>query len=171
MRRQSAFPRDSVETPAFIVRPAAIAASRDELVRLCGLAGCRALYSLKALGLPDVLHLMVPQLAGFSASSLFETLLVRHVIGQQVEVQVTSPGLRDRDCAELAQHCDTISFNSFKKNKLVHTHFTGNACEKSKRQFDNRVKSDETTNTGIHFFYRNCCMATTKSVHPSATFY
>ena len=76
MRRQSASPRNSVETPAFIVRPAAIAASRDELARLCGLAGCRALYSLKALGLPDVLHLMVPQLAGFSASSLFEALLV-----------------------------------------------------------------------------------------------
>ena len=72
MRRQSAFPRDAVETPAFIVRPAAIAASRDELARLCGLAGCRALYSLKALGLPDVLRLMVPQLAGFSASSLYE---------------------------------------------------------------------------------------------------
>ncbi len=112
MRRESAFPRDSVETPAFIVRPAAIAASRDELARLCRLAGCRALYSLKALGLPDVLRLMVPQLAGFSASSLFEVLLVRHVVGPQVEVQVTSPGLRDRDCTELAQHCDAISFNS-----------------------------------------------------------
>ena len=112
MRRQSAFPRDFVETPAFIVRPAAIAASRDELVRLCGLAGCRALYSLKALGLPDVLHLMVPQLAGFSASSLFEALLVRYVVGPHAEVQVTSPGLRDRDCAELARYCDAISFNS-----------------------------------------------------------
>jgi carboxynorspermidine decarboxylase len=55
---------------------------------------------------------MVPQLAGFSASSLFETLLARHVVGPQVEVQVTSPGLRDRDCTELAQHCDAISFNS-----------------------------------------------------------
>jgi carboxynorspermidine decarboxylase len=82
-----------VETPAFIVRPGTIAARRDELARLCRLAGCRALYSLKALGLPDVLHLMVPQLAGFSASSLFEVLLVRHVVGPHVEVQVTSPGL------------------------------------------------------------------------------
>ena len=36
MKRQSAFPSDAVETPAFIVRPAAIAASRDELARLCG---------------------------------------------------------------------------------------------------------------------------------------
>ena len=50
MRRQCAFPRDDIETPAFIVRPGAIAANRDELARLCGLAGCRALYSLKALG-------------------------------------------------------------------------------------------------------------------------
>jgi carboxynorspermidine decarboxylase len=112
VKTQSAFPSDAVDTPAFIVRPGTIAARRDELARLCRLAGCRALYSLKALGLPDVLHLMVPQLAGFSASSLFEALLVRHVVGPQVEVQVTSPGLRDRDCTELAQHCDAISFNS-----------------------------------------------------------
>ena len=70
----------------------------------------------KALGLPDVLRLMVPQLAGFSASSLFEALLVRHVVGPQVEVQVTSPGLRDRDCAELARCCDAISFNSLSQS-------------------------------------------------------
>ncbi len=116
VRTQSAFPCDAVETPAFIVRPRAIVASRDELSRLCGLAGCRALYSVKALGLPDVLHLMVPQLAGFSASSLFEVLLVRNVVGPQVEVQVTSPGLRYRDCAELARYCDAISFNSLSQS-------------------------------------------------------
>jgi diaminopimelate decarboxylase len=56
--RKSAISRDAIETPAFIVRPGAIAASRDELARLCRLADCRALYSLKALGLPDVLQLM-----------------------------------------------------------------------------------------------------------------
>ena len=125
MRRQSASPPDAVETPAFIVRPAAIAASRDKLARLCGLAGCRALYSLKALGLPDVLRLMVPQLAGFSASSLYEALLVRHVVGPQVEVQVTSPGLRDRDCAELAGHCDAISFNSLSQSARLNVYFFG----------------------------------------------
>ena len=124
MKTQSAFPCDAVETPAFIVRPGTIAARRDELARLCRLAGCRALYSLKALGLPDVLHLMIPQLAGFSASSLFEALLVRHVVGQQVEVQVTSPGLRDRDCAELAQSCDAISFNSLSQSARLGGYFS-----------------------------------------------
>ena len=44
---------------------------------------------------------MVPQLAGFSASSLFEVLLVRHVVGSQVEVQVTSPGRNVSLAAEL----------------------------------------------------------------------
>jgi carboxynorspermidine decarboxylase len=124
VRRRSAFPPDAVETPAFIVRPAAIAASRDELARLCGLAGCRALYSLKALGLPDVLHLMVPQLAGFSVSSLFEALLVRYVVGPHAEVQVTSPGLRDRDCAELARYCDAISFNSLSQSARLGGYFS-----------------------------------------------
>jgi hypothetical protein len=125
VRKQSAFPRDAVETPAFIVRPAAIAASRDELARLCGLAGCRALYSLKALGLPDVLRLMVPQLAGFSASSLYEALLARRAVGPQAKVQVTSPGLRDRDCAELAGHCDAISFNSLSQSARLNDYFFG----------------------------------------------
>jgi len=91
--RKSAISRDAIETPAFIVRPGAIAASRDELARLCGLTGCRALYSLKALGLPDVLRLMVPQLAGFSASSLYEALLARRAVGPHAKIQVTSPGL------------------------------------------------------------------------------
>ena len=125
MKKLSLVPRDAVETPAFIVRPAAIAASRDELARLCGLAGCRALYSLKALGLPDVLRLMVPKLAGFSASSLFEALLVRQVVGPHGEVQVTSPGLRDRDCAELAGHCDAISFNSLSQCARLNGYFSG----------------------------------------------
>jgi carboxynorspermidine decarboxylase len=125
VRSQSAFPRDAVETPAFIVRPAAIAASRDELARLCGLAGCRALYSLKALVLPDVLRLMVPHLVGFSASSLYEVLLARRVVGPHAEVQVTSPGLRDRDCAELARHCDAICFNSLSQSARLNDYFFG----------------------------------------------
>jgi carboxynorspermidine decarboxylase len=123
VKRQSAFPRDVIETPAFIVRPGTIAANRDELARLCGLAGCRALYALKALALPDVLRLMVPPLVGFSASSLFEALLVRHVVGPQVEVHVTSPGLRERDCAELGRHCDAISFNSLSQSARVGGYF------------------------------------------------
>jgi carboxynorspermidine decarboxylase len=122
---RKSLPRDAIETPAFIVRPQAIAASRDKLARLCGLAGCRALYSLKALGLPDVLHLMVPPLAGYSASSLFEARLVRNVVGQRAEVQVTSPGLRERDCAELAAHCDAISFNSLSQSVRLGGYFSG----------------------------------------------
>jgi carboxynorspermidine decarboxylase len=125
VRRQSVFPRDAVETPAFMVKPGVIAASRDELARLCGLAGCCALYSLKALGLPDVLRLMVPQLAGFSASSLFEVLLARRAVGPRAKVQVTSPGLRERDCAELASHCDAISFNSLSQSVRLGGHFSG----------------------------------------------
>ena len=125
MRRQSASLHDAVETPAFIVKPAAIAARRDELARLCELADCQALYSLKALGLPDVLRLMVPKLAGFSASSLYETLLVRWTVGPHAKVQVTSPGLRDRDCAELARHCDAISFNSLSQSDRLNGYFFG----------------------------------------------
>jgi carboxynorspermidine decarboxylase len=125
VKRQSVSPADAVETPAFIVRPAAIAASRDELARLCRLAGCRALYSLKALGLPDVLRLMVPQLAGFSASSLYEALLARRAVGPHAKIQVTSPGLRDRDCAELARCCDAISFNSLSQSAHLDGYFFG----------------------------------------------
>jgi carboxynorspermidine decarboxylase len=123
VKRRSAFPCDAIETPAFIVKPGAIAANRDELARLCGLAGCHALYALKALALPDVVHLMVPPLVGFSASSLFEALLVRHVVGSHGEVHVTSPGLREPDCAELARQCDAISFNSLSQSARLGGYF------------------------------------------------
>ena len=124
MEARSASPPDAVETPAFIVRPGAIAASRDELGRLCGLAGCRALYSLKALGLPDVLRLDRPHWQG--------SLLARSTrpcsyasAGPHAEVQVTSPGLRERDCAELAGHCDAISFNSLSQSARLGGYFSG----------------------------------------------
>jgi carboxynorspermidine decarboxylase len=125
VRRRSAFSYDTVETPAFIVKSAAIATRGDELARLCGLADCRALYSLKALALPDVLRLMVPKLAGFSASSLYEVLLARRTVGLHAEVQVSSPGLGDRDCPELARHCDAISFNSLSQSNRLDGYFFG----------------------------------------------
>ena len=179
MTRKSAISRDAIETPAFIVRPGAIAASRDELARLCRLADCRALYSLKALGLPDVLQLMVPQLAGFSASSLFEALLVRRVVGPHAEVQVTLPGLRERDCVELAWHCNAISFNSLSQSARLSGHFSGvrtglrinprlsligderyDPCRKQSKLGEpvnnlKRLKALPTGISGIHF-HNNC---------------
>ena len=117
------FPCDAVDTPAFIVRPGTIAASRDELARLCRLAGCRALYSLKALGLPDVLQLMVPQLAGFSASSLFEALLVRHVVGPASRGAGDLPGAAGSGlrgaCPVLRRHILQLSFAGRPSRRLL----------------------------------------------------
>ena len=149
------------------------------MARLCGLAGCRALYSLKALGLPDVLRLMVPQLAGFSASSLYEALLVRQAVGPHAEVQVTWPGLRERDCAELARHCNAISFNSLSQSARLSGYFSGvrtglrinpqlsligderyDPCRKQSKLGEpvrnlKRLKALPTGISGIHF-HNNC---------------
>src|SRR5262249_53270969 len=55
----------------------------------------------------------------------YETLLARRVAGPHAKVQVTSPGLRDRDCAELAEHCNTISFNSLSQSARLNGYFFG----------------------------------------------
>ena len=122
---------------------------------------------------------MVPQLAGFSASSLFEALLVRHAVGPHAEVQVTSPGLRERDCAELARHCDAISFNSLSQSARLSGYFSGvrtglrinpqlsligderyDPCRKQSKLGEpvnnlKRLKALPTGISGIHF-HNNC---------------
>ena len=104
-----------LETPAFVYDETAIQRllGYGDLAR--SRSGCRVLYSVKALALPDLLEFMAPRLDGFAASSPFEARLARGVLGQAGtggSLHLTTPGIRPADVAELGKLCDYLAFNS-----------------------------------------------------------
>jgi carboxynorspermidine decarboxylase len=101
-----------LNTPAFVLQERII---RDAAVRLHEMTrtfSCRLLYAMKALALPELLHMMVDQVDGFSASSLFEARLGREILGKRGSIHLISPGLKSGEMAALSEVCDHIVFNS-----------------------------------------------------------
>jgi len=70
------------------------------------------IYALKALSVIDIQHNFHKYLSGFSASSLFEAILARELLGRNGIVHFTSPGIRKDEIEELSELCDYIAFNS-----------------------------------------------------------
>ena len=103
---------ESIATPAFVYEEAFIRTRCEHLRRIADKAGCRLLYSLKALTLPCVLELIGPHVQGFSASSLYESMIARDVLKTEGTVHLTTPGLRPDEVSMVSEHCDYISFNS-----------------------------------------------------------
>ena len=89
--------------------------------------GCRVLYSVKSLCLPQLLQFMAPRLDGFAVSSPFEARLVRSAVDNPGSVHFTSPGIREQDVADLAGLCDYVSFNSLSQWSKYRGSFSGKA--------------------------------------------
>lgn len=102
----------SIATPAFVYEEAFITSRCEHLRGIADKAGCRLLYSLKALTLPCVLELIEPHVQGFSASSLYESMIARDVLKTEGTVHLTSPGLRPDEVDKVSEYCDYVSFNS-----------------------------------------------------------
>ena len=102
----------SIATPAYVYEDAFIRSRCEHLKQIAGKAGCRLLYSVKALTLPWVLELIAPHVQGFSASSLFEAVTARNVLPAEGTVHLTTPGLRPDEVNKISEYCDYISFNS-----------------------------------------------------------
>jgi carboxynorspermidine decarboxylase len=106
------FEQDSIETPAFIYDEARITAAAARVCEVASAAGCSVLYTLKPFALADGLRLLVGQVAGFAASSVFEAELAHAILEGRGTVHLTSPGLREEDLAAVREFCDYVSFNS-----------------------------------------------------------
>ena len=106
----------SIATPAFVYEDAFIISRCEHLKQIAGNAGCRLLYSVKALTLPWVLELIAPYVQGFSVSSLFEAATARHVLDKIPQaggtIHITTPGLRPDEIGKISEVCDYLSFNS-----------------------------------------------------------
>ena len=107
------------ETPAFVLDEEQLLANLQVLQNIRAAAGCRILYSMKALPLTAVLELLKSGLDGISVSSLFEARLAREVVGEAASLHLTTPGLRDAEFAELSGLCSHISFNSLSQHQRL----------------------------------------------------
>jgi len=124
-----------LETPAFVYAERAVGQLLDYGQQLRADTGCRALYSLKPLPMPDLLARMLPQLDGFAASSLFEARLAREVMdgrtaegggrNGQKSLHLTTPGLRPAEVAEIGELCDYLSFNSLSQGQRHRAELAG----------------------------------------------
>ncbi|MDA1128248.1 MAG: carboxynorspermidine decarboxylase [Chloroflexi bacterium] len=118
----------SIATPAFVYEDAFIISRCEHLRKIADQAGCKLLYSVKALTLPCVLELIAPHVHGFSASSLYEAVTARNILKNlpqnlpqnlyqnpyQAEgtVHITTPGLRPDEVEKISEVCDYLAFNS-----------------------------------------------------------
>ena len=116
---------ESIATPAFVYEEEFIRRRCEHIRQIADKAGCRLLYSLKALTLPWVLELIGAHVQGFSASSLYESIIARDVLKTEGTVHLTTPGLRPNEVTEISKYCDFLSFNSISqwlrhKDDLAH---------------------------------------------------
>ena len=102
----------SIATPAFVYEDAFIRSRCEHLKQIADNAGCKLLYSVKALTLPWVLELIAPYVHGFSVSSLFEAVTARNVLQAGGALHITTPGLRPNEIGKISDVCDYLSFNS-----------------------------------------------------------
>lgn len=100
-----------LETPAFVYDEATLAEDLTYARAALAPTGARLLLAMKAFSFGAGLRFAAPYLDGFHASSLFEALLARRVAPTAV-VHTTTPGLRARDFAGIADASDRLSFNS-----------------------------------------------------------
>ncbi|WKJ91815.1 carboxynorspermidine decarboxylase [Methylomonas montana] len=100
-------------SPAFVLDEDQVLANLQPLQALRQEAGCKILYSMKALPLAALLELIIDRVDGISVSSLFEARLAKEMLDEQGgSVHLTTPGMRPDEFAELGGLCSHISFNS-----------------------------------------------------------
>ncbi len=106
-------------TPAFVFDSNIISSNLRALVDLKNQSACKALYSIKALPLEQVLKLASYYLDGLSVSSLFEARLAKEILSGSGSIHITTPGLREHEFKEISTICSHISFNSSSQSQRL----------------------------------------------------
>jgi carboxynorspermidine decarboxylase len=102
----------ALRTPAFVYEEEKLLYALEKMQSVRRKTDCKILYSVKALSCPGILEILAPHLNGFSASSLFEAKLSRHILNSRGTVHLTCPAIVEDEIPEIATHADYISFNS-----------------------------------------------------------
>src|SRR5205823_4927723 len=102
----------TVETPALVMDERPVRQVLALLDRLRRDTGACILYTLKPAVQRDLLFWMRDQLDGFAASSLFEALWGREVLGAGKTLSITTPCYRDDQIVPIAGLCNHVVLNS-----------------------------------------------------------
>jgi len=101
-----------VSTPAFVIDEAYLDSDLQECLSLSRAAGCRMLYSPKALAIPHVLQRLAHGVDGFSCSSLNEVRLAGKAIREHGTIHLVTPGIIETQMETIAELCDFTVLNS-----------------------------------------------------------
>jgi carboxynorspermidine decarboxylase len=102
----------TVETPAFVMEECAVRAALAVVDRIRRETAVRVLYALKPSVYPDLLTWIRDGVDGFAASSLYEAMVARQVLGDGKLLSITTPGYRDDQIECIARLCDHVVLNS-----------------------------------------------------------
>ena len=104
-------PIDDLHTPCYLTDARLLQKNTVLLKQIQQRTGCKILLAQKAFSLFSSYPLIRDNLAGTTASGLFEAKLGREHFGK--EVHVFSPAYTQEDFTQLLELCDHIVFNSF----------------------------------------------------------
>ena len=104
-------PIDDLHTPCYLTDARLLQKNTALLKQIQQRTGCKILLAQKAFSMFSAYPLIRDDLAGTTASGLFEAKLGREHFGK--EVHVFSPAYTQEDFTQLLELCDHIVFNSF----------------------------------------------------------
>ena len=104
-------PIDNLHTPCYLTDARLLQKNTALLKQIQQRTGCKILLAQKAFSMFSAYPLIRDDLAGTTASGLFEAKLGRERFGK--EVHVFSPAYTQEDFTQLLKLCDHIVFNSF----------------------------------------------------------
>lgn len=104
-------PIDTLRTPCYVTDERLLRKNTALLRQIQEQTGCKILLAQKAFSMFSTYPMIRDDLAGTTASGLYEAKLGQKYFGK--EVHVFSPAYTQSDFTELLQICDHIIFNSF----------------------------------------------------------
>ena len=104
-------PIDDLHTPCYLTDARLLQKNTALLKQIQQRTGCKILLAQKAFSMFSAYPLIRDDLAGTTASGLFEAKLGQEYFGK--EVHVFSPAYTQEDFTQLLELCDHIVFNSF----------------------------------------------------------
>ena len=104
--------KSEISTPCFVLDLNALQNSCKRVEAKALEHDLEFLFPIKCFNNIFGLNIISNYCNGFSASSPFETMLSRQILGENKTVSYMSPYLTDRNITEIAATCGSISFNS-----------------------------------------------------------
>lgn len=130
MNRLADIPFESItNTPALVWDLGRLGKRARALASFADETDCQLLYSMKACSVGAVLDVIKDHVAGFSCSSLFESMLAHQIVGNRGTVHLTTPALNPSELEDYARTTNYLALNSLSQFERFHTNLEkGTQC-------------------------------------------